>query len=72
LVAAVRELAGVLGLALGGDEAAVPDEVAALVRRRDEARGARNWAAADAARDELVTAGWLVEDTPAGTRVRRA
>jgi cysteinyl-tRNA synthetase len=72
LVAAVRELAGVLGLVLGGDEAAPPEEVAALVRRRDEARAARDWAAADAARDELVAAGWLVEDTPAGTRVRRA
>jgi cysteinyl-tRNA synthetase len=72
LVAAVLEVAGALGLVLGGDEAAVPDEVAALVRRRDEARAAREWAAADAARDELVAAGWVVEDTPAGTRVRRA
>ena len=72
LVAAVRELAGALGLALGGDDAAVPDEVAALVRRRDEARAARDWGAADAARDELVAAGWVAEDTPAGTRIRRA
>jgi cysteinyl-tRNA synthetase len=72
LVAAVRELAGALGLVLGGEEAAVPDEIDALVRRRDEARAARDWAAADAARDELVAAGWVVEDTPAGTRVRRA
>jgi cysteinyl-tRNA synthetase len=72
LVAAVRELAGALGLVVGGDGAGVPDEVAALVRGRDEARAARDWAAADAARDELVAAGWLVEDTPAGTRVRRA
>jgi cysteinyl-tRNA synthetase len=72
LVAAVRELAGALGLALGGgEEAAVPDEVAALVRRRDEARGARDWAAADAAREQLVAAGWVVEDTPGGTKVRR-
>jgi cysteinyl-tRNA synthetase len=72
LVAAVRELAGALGLPLGGGAAAVPDEVAALVRQRDEARAARDWGAADAARDELVAAGWVVEDTPTGTRVRRA
>jgi cysteinyl-tRNA synthetase len=72
LVAAVCELAGALGLPLGGDAAAVPDEVAALVRRRDEARAARDWEAADAARDELVAAGWVVEDTPTGTRVRRS
>jgi cysteinyl-tRNA synthetase len=72
LVAAVHEVAGALGLVLGGDEEAVPDDIAALVGRRDEARAARDWAAADAARDELVAAGWVVEDTPAGTRVRRA
>jgi cysteinyl-tRNA synthetase len=72
LVAAVRELAGALGLPLGGGAAAVPDEVAALVQQRDEARAARDWGAADAARDELVAAGWVVEDTPTGTRVRRA
>jgi cysteinyl-tRNA synthetase len=72
LVAAVHEVAGALGLVLGGDEEAVPDDIAALVGRRDEARAARDWAAADAARDELVAASWVVEDTPAGTRVRRA
>jgi cysteinyl-tRNA synthetase len=72
LLAAVREVAGALGLRLGGGEEAVPDDVAALVRRRDEARAARDFPAADAARDELVAAGWVVEDTPAGTRVRRS
>ncbi len=72
LLAAVREVAGALGLRLGGGEESVPDDVAALVRRRDEARAARDFPAADAARDELVAAGWVVEDTPAGTRVRRS
>ena len=72
LLAAVREVAGALGLRLGGGEEAVPDDVAALVRRRDEARAARDFPAADAARDDLVAAGWVVEDTPAGTRVRRS
>jgi cysteinyl-tRNA synthetase len=72
LLAAVREIAGALGLRLGGGEEAVAGEVGALVRRRDEARAARDFRAADAARDELVAAGWVVEDTPAGTRVRRA
>ncbi len=72
LLAAVREIAGALGLRLGGGEEAVAGEVGALVRRRDEARAARDFRAADAARVELVAAGWVVEDTPAGTRVRRA
>jgi cysteinyl-tRNA synthetase len=71
LVAAVCEIAVAVGLPLGGDEAAVPPEVTAVARRRDEARSARDWGAADAARDELAALGWAVEDTPGGTRVRR-
>jgi cysteinyl-tRNA synthetase len=38
---------------------------------RDEARGARDFARADALRDELVALGWTVEDTPDGTAIRR-
>ncbi len=71
LAAAVRELAGAVGLAsaAGGDE--IPTEIAALVAARDEARAGRDFAGADVLRDRLVALGWLVEDTPGGTRVRR-
>ena len=47
-------------------------EVAELARRRDEARAAKDWATADALRDELQAQGWRVEDGPGGTEVRRA
>jgi cysteinyl-tRNA synthetase len=67
----VRELLGVLGLELAGGEAELPAEVTELTRDRDAARAARDWAAADRIRDRLTTLGWVVEDTPAGTRVRR-
>ncbi len=67
---AALEIADVLGFALraGGDE--VPAEVLARATARDEARAARDWATADAIRDELVAAGWVVEDTAEGTVVR--
>jgi GT2 family glycosyltransferase len=42
------------------------DEVAGLVERRQAARGRRDFAAADAIRDQLREAGWLVRDTPQG------
>jgi cysteinyl-tRNA synthetase len=72
LVRAVEEIAGAVGLELVGDTGEVEDDVADLVRRRDEARSARDFAAADAARDALVARGYVVEDTPGGTKVRRA
>jgi cysteinyl-tRNA synthetase len=72
LAAAVRDIAGAVGLELraAGDE--VPPEVAELARRRDDARRARDWVTADALRDELQGAGWTVEDGPEGTQVRRS
>ncbi len=69
--ATVRLLCAAVGLAIG----AVPEELdevtASRVRRRDDARASRDWAMADALRDELQADGWLVEDGPTGTRVRR-
>jgi cysteinyl-tRNA synthetase len=72
LGAAFLEIAGALGLVLdaGGDE--VPAEVLAVARQRDDARAAKDWAQADALRDQLVADGWVVEDTPSGTQVRPA
>ena len=64
-------LAAALGLSLRGDAAEVDEETARLVAERDEARAARDFARADALRDELTAMGWTVEDTPAGTAVRR-
>jgi cysteinyl-tRNA synthetase len=71
LAAAARAISGALGLKLraGGDE--VDKATAELVRQRDEARAAKDFAAADRIREELVAAGWVVEDTPTGTKVRR-
>ncbi len=60
-----------LGLRLVGDESTLDPETARLVTRRDEARAARDWASADKYRDELVALGWIVEDGPTGTVVRR-
>ena len=38
---------------------------------RDEARREKDFARADALRDELVVRGWTVEDTAGGTAIRR-
>ncbi len=65
-------LGAALGLPLGGPRPdAIDPDAADKVRRRDEARAASDWPTADAIRAELEEAGWLVEDGPDGTRVRR-
>ena len=46
----------------------VPEEVRALAARRDEARGRRDFAAADAIRDEIRSLGYEVTDTADGPR----
>jgi cysteinyl-tRNA synthetase len=67
----VAVLAAALGLAVRGGAAEVDEAAAKLVAARDEARRQKDFARADALRDELVALGWTVEDTPAGTAIRR-
>jgi cysteinyl-tRNA synthetase len=50
---------------------AVPDGVEALLRDRDAARAARDYARADALRDEIGAAGFDVVDAPGGSSLRR-
>ena len=60
-----------LGLALRDAVEAVPAEALSKAAARDEARSAKDWAKADALRAELQAEGWIVEDGPQGTTIRR-
>jgi len=80
LAAAVAEITGALGLELRGGATVssgstgselLPPDVAARLVERDEARAGKDFAAADRIRAALEADGWVVEDTPAGTRVHR-
>jgi cysteinyl-tRNA synthetase len=64
-------LLAALGVPLRAAGSEVDEESARLVAERDAARAARDFARADALRDELVARGWTVEDTAAGTAIRR-
>ena len=65
-------LAAALGLSIHRPAVTDVDPTSqAKVHQRDEARAGHDWARADALRDELEQAGWLVEDGPEGTRIRR-
>jgi hypothetical protein len=58
---------------LGAERAEVtlPPEVAALIEEREAARRARDWARADALREQIRRMGYVIEDTPTGPRWRR-
>ena len=80
LAVRLKELAGVLGLLEQDPEAflqgdANNDEVAeieALIKQRNEAKAAKNWAIADEVRDKLKAMNIVLEDTPNGTTWRKA
>ncbi len=65
-------LAASLGLAIRVADESLDERSTALAAARDEARTRGDYAESDRLRDELVAQGFVVEDTPAGTRIRRA
>ena len=71
LAEAINTLFGALGLTLNSHGGEIDAESAEIVRLRDEARAAKNWAEADRLRDSLVKLGWIVEDSSSGTVIRR-
>lgn len=79
LASRLKQLAGVLGLLEQDPEAflqgnAADDEVSkieALIKQRNDARTAKDWAAADAARDALKAMGVVLEDGAGGTTWRK-
>ena len=67
------ELDGVLGLLYRQEEKDDPAEwVEDLIRQRQEARKAKNWAEADRIRDELKEKGIILEDTKQGVKWKKA
>ena len=70
----LRDMLWVLGLDnLLDADVDVPDAQAErLLAEREEARAARDFATADARRDELAALGWQVRDTPDGPRLVRS
>ncbi|HVN54417.1 MAG TPA: cysteine--tRNA ligase [Anaerolineaceae bacterium] len=72
--ATLAEFDRVLGLGLAGwqpKEEAIPAEIEALLHERQRARAEKRWSDADALRSEITAAGYEIEDTPKGPKVKR-
>jgi len=52
-------------------EAEAPLEIQKMLEERERARKARDFATSDRIRDELAAAGYVIEDTPQGPRVKQ-
>jgi cysteinyl-tRNA synthetase len=64
----------VLGLGLAEwrpTEETIPEEIINLVQQRQQARKEKRWNDADAIRDQVTQAGYEIEDTPQGPRLRK-
>jgi cysteinyl-tRNA synthetase len=54
------------------EEPVIPLEIMALVEEREQARSAKQWKAADALREQVRQAGYEIEDTPKGPKIKTA
>jgi cysteinyl-tRNA synthetase len=67
ILIALERVNSVLGI-MNFEEESLPQPLAELIAKRDEARSRRDFAAADSLRKELLAKGIVVEDTPTGSR----
>ena len=66
----MQAMADVLGLLMKqADE--LPAEIRAMVEERAAARKEKNWQRSDELRDAIKAAGYILEDTAAGQKVRK-
>ena len=52
-------------------DVAIPDEVAQLAERREDARREKNWKRSDELRERMSALGWEVRDTKDGPKLTR-
>lgn len=64
----IRELGSVLGLFVKETKKSLDTEVEELIKQRNEARAAKDWATADAIRDKLKEMNIVLKDTPDGVK----
>jgi cysteinyl-tRNA synthetase len=70
-LALLDDLDRVTGIFAPLGDVVVPEEVLAQVQARQEARRNKDFATSDSIRDALLAAGWTIEDTADGPRVKR-
>ncbi|MGI6117361.1 MAG: cysteine--tRNA ligase [Bilifractor sp.] len=68
----ILELCDIMGLTVERKQETLDEEIEAKIQERQEARKAKDFARADAIRDELLAKGIILEDTREGVKWKRA
>jgi len=66
-----NQFAEILGLKFKKTEEIIPADVKDLVQKREEARKKGDWEVADKIREKIKELGYMIEDTPAGPRIKK-
>lgn len=67
-----KEIDAILGVVFFTEEEEIPVDLLNALRKREEARKTKHWTEADKQRDLILAQGYLIEDTPAGPRLKKA
>lgn len=72
VLAFLKDIDHVLGaIPLEEREEEVPTDIQEAFAKREEARAQKNWAEADKERDYIQSKGYIIEDSPSGSRVKK-
>ena len=67
------ELTNILGILYEKEEETeIPEDIMELVQKRKEARKNKDFSLADSIRDEIISKGYIIEETRQGTNIRKA
>ena len=66
----LQAVCGVLGL-LSREEEGIPEEIQKMLKEREEARKNKDWKKSDELREAIKNAGYILEDTKQGQKVRK-
>ncbi len=71
----IKEFDKVLGIGISSppdrSDSHIPEDIAELIRKREEARKEKDWKTSDHIREEINELGYVVKDTPEGPEVRK-
>ena len=70
-VGGVEDVLACFGAEPKAVEDGAPAELQALLQQRQDAKKQKDWAKADAVRDQIARAGWKIVDTPQGARLEK-